>query len=368
MNVPFVDLRAQNAQVKNEILEIWSEILDTAGFVGGKYVKQFEERFAEMCGAKHCIAVSSGTDALVAGLWGMGVKRGDEVIVPANTFIATAEAVQNLGAVPVLVDCNSDYWNIDPALVQEAITDKTVGVIGVHLYGQPCDMKGLRSVCTQNNIWLMEDSAQGHLATLDESTCGSIGDLAAFSFYPGKNLGATGEGGAVTTNSDEVAERVRMYISHGSKKKYHHVTHGTNARMSAVIAAGLCVKLNKIKEWTESRRENAKKYLSQITNPEIHLPAVMDGTNPVWHLFVIHVKNRDRLQNYLSDNGISSGMHYPIPVHLQKQFNGLNCEGDFPNSEYNASHCLSIPMFETMTDEQISHVVKALNEYSEEGM
>ena len=368
MNVPFVDLRAQNAQVKNEILEIWSEILDTAGFVGGKYVKQFEERFAEMCGAKHCIAVSSGTDALVAGLWGMGVKRGDEVIVPANTFIATAEAVQNLGAVPVLVDCNSDYWNIDPALVQEAITDKTVGVIGVHLYGQPCDMKGLRSVCTQNNIWLMEDSAQGHLATLDESTCGSIGDLAAFSFYPGKNLGATGEGGAVTTNSDEVAERVRMYISHGSKKKYHHVTHGTNARMSAVIAAGLCVKLNKIKEWTESRRENAKKYLSQITNPEIHLPAVMDGTNPVWHLFVIHVKIRDRLQNYLSDNGISSGMHYPIPVHLLKQFNGLNCEGDFPNSEYNASHCLSIPMFETMTDEQISHVVKALNEYSEEGM
>ena len=368
MNVPFVDLRAQNSQVKNQILQMWSEILDTAGFVGGKYVNQFEANFAKMCNTKHCIAVSSGTDALIAGLWAMGVEPGDEVIVPANTFIATVEAVQNLGAVPVLVDCNSGYWNIDSSLIRNAITDKTVGVIGVHLYGQPCDMNNLKSVCKENNIWLMEDSAQGHLATLDDDICGSIGDLAAFSFYPGKNLGATGEGGAVTTDSDEIAERVRMYISHGSKKKYHHVTHGTNARMSAVIAAGLCAKLDKIEEWTESRRQSAKKYLSEITNPDIRLPVIMEGTNPVWHLFVIHVNNRDRLLGYLNDLGISAGMHYPIPVHLQKQFDGSYCEGDFPNSEYNAAHCLSIPMFETMTENQISYVVKALNEYSEEGI
>lgn len=363
MNIPFVDLRAQNAQVKNQILEMWSEILDTAGFVGGKYVTRFESEFANMCNTKHCIAVSSGTDALIAGLWAMGVKSGDEVILPANTFIATVEAVQNLGATPVLVDCESATWNIDAGLVKNAITDKTVGIIGVHLYGQPCDMEWLQNECLENNIWLMEDSAQGHLATLDGDLCGSLGDLAAFSFYPGKNLGATGEGGAVTTNDAAIAERVRMYINHGSIEKYHHVSHGTNARMSAVIAAGLCAKLEKIKEWTDARREIAKKYLLQISNPEIQTPVVMNGANPVWHLFVVHTQDRASLSDYLNAAGISTGMHYPIPVHLQKQFRKEHHEGDFPNAEYNAKHCLSLPMFETMTIDQADYVINVLNEY-----
>jgi dTDP-4-amino-4,6-dideoxygalactose transaminase len=366
MNVPFVDLRAQNSQVKNQILEMWSEILDTAGFVGGKYVKQFEDNFAKMCNTKHCIAVSSGTDALIAGLWALGVKPKDEVIVPANTFIATIEAVQNLGAIPILVDCEPENWNIDASQVKKVITEKTVGIIGVHLYGQPCDMEWLEGICKENNIWLMEDSAQGHLATLDDGVCGSLGNCAAFSFYPGKNLGATGEGGAVTTNDDTIAERVRMYISHGSKKKYFHVTHGTNARMSAVIAAGLCAKLEKIESWTESRRTLAKKYLAKITNPEIQTPIIMNGANPVWHLFVVHTKNRSRLAEYLNEKNVSTGMHYPVPIHLQEQFGDAYSKGDFPNAEYNAEHCLSLPMFETMSDEQLLYVVDALNEYTSE--
>ena len=364
MNVPFVDLRKQNDQVKDEILEMWAEILDTAGFVGGKYVKQFEDQFAEMCNTKHCIAVSSGTDALVAGLWGLGVKPGDEIIVPANTFIATIEAIQNLGAIPILADCELQTWNIDVGKAREKITNKTVGIIGVHLYGQPCDMEWLRNVCNDNKIWLMEDAAQGHLATLDDEVCGSMGDVAAFSFYPGKNLGATGEGGAVTTGDAQVADRIRMYINHGSKLKYHHVTHGTNARMSSIIAAGLCAKLNKITEWTESRRYVAKQYLSKITNPLIELPQVDGGANPVWHLFVIHCETRDLLASYLSEKGIACGMHYPIPVHLQEQFSGNHSKGDFPNSEFNASNCLSIPMFESMTKQQIAYVIDSLNEYN----
>lgn len=366
MNVPFVDLKKQNAQVKDEILEMWSEILDSAGFVGGKYVKQFENQFAQMCKSKHCITVSSGTDALIAGLWGLGVNPGDEIIVPANTFIATVEAVQNLGAIPVLVDCESQMWNINVSEVRKKITDKTVGVIGVHLYGQPCDMERLRTVCDDNQIWLMEDSAQGHLATLDGKTCGSMGDAAAFSFYPGKNLGATGEGGAVTTNNDKIAERIRMYISHGSKKKYHHITHGTNARMSSIIAAGLCAKLEKIEEWTESRRYVARQYLNKITNPLIELPQVANGTNPVWHLFVIHCETRDILATYLNEKGIASGMHYPIPVHLQEQFDGSHTRGDFPHAEFNADNCLSIPIFESMTNQQIGYVIDVINEYKVE--
>jgi dTDP-4-amino-4,6-dideoxygalactose transaminase len=364
MNVPFVDLRAQNAQVKNEIMEMWEDIIDTAGFVGGKYVAQFEERFAQMCGTKHCIAVSSGTDALVVGLWSLNVLPGDEIIVPANTFIATVEAVQNLGAVPVLVDCKLGTWNIDPAQVQSKITDRTVGMIGVHLYGQPCDMQALRDVCNENNMWLMEDSAQGHLATFNGLTCGSMGNIAAFSFYPGKNLGATGEGGAITTDNDELAHRARMYINHGSSKKYHHVTFGMNARMSSVIAAGLCAKLGKISEWTDNRRAVAKRYMSEIDNELIKLPEVLEGTNPVWHLFVVHCEARDELIQYLNDKGISAGMHYPIPVHLQKQMNGLGyMPGDFPASEFNASNCVSLPMFESLTDEQVTYVITSLNDF-----
>ena len=364
MQVPFVDLKAQNAQVKDEILEMWSDILSTAGFVGGKYVKQLEDNFAEICGVEHCVAVNSGTDALTVGLWSLGVMPGDKVIVPANTFIATVEAVQNLGAIPVLVDCKNGTWNIDVEQVEEKITDGVVGVIGVHLYGQPCDARSLRNICDKHNLWLMEDSAQGHLATYRGDVCGSLGDIAAFSFYPGKNLGATGEGGAITTNDAGLAQRARMYINHGSVKKYHHVTFGMNSRMSAVIAAGLCAKLPKIAEWTDHRRRAADFYMKNIDNKLVKLPVVPSNMNPVWHLFVVHCKERDRLLDYLSKNGVSAGMHYPIPVHLQKQMECYDySQGDFPNSEYNASRCVSLPMFESITDEQLQHVVDVLNSF-----
>jgi len=366
MNIPFVDLKAQNGQVFDEIMESWRDILTTAGFVGGKYVKDFEDRFAKLCNSENCVAVSNGTTALITALFALDVKSGDEVILPANTFIATAEAVQNIGAIPVLVDCEKETWNIDPSLVESKISENTVGIIGVHLYGQACDMKALRKVADTNNLWLMEDSAQAHLATLEGNPCGSMGDIAAFSFYPGKNLGAAGEGGAITTNDRNLARRARLHINHGSEKKYHHTHRGTNSRMSAVIAASLCAKLEPIVTWTENRRKIANRYMSEIVNDKILLPVVAESSNPVWHLFVVHAKNRHNLSEHLKSLGVSIGMHYPVPIHLQPQFRdyGYNV-GDFPNAEFNASNCLSLPMFETMTDEQVDYVINAMNNFGE---
>jgi len=363
-SVPFVDLQAQNSQVAEIILESWKEILASAGFVGGKFVKEFENLFAKTCNVSQCVTVSSGTDALHAALFALDVSPGDEVILPANTFIATAEAVQNLGGVPVLADCENGTWNIDPHKVKDVLTPKTVGIIGVHLYGNPCNINALRKISDRNNLWLLEDAAQAYMATLNESQCGSLADIAAFSFYPGKNLGATGEGGAVTTDNEKLANKVRMYVNHGSNKKYYHETRGTNARMPALIAASLCAKMNKISEWTENRRMAATYYLENIANDNILLPHNSQSASPAWHLFVVHCKNRDQLATYLNNHGVSTGMHYPIPIHLQPQFAEYGYRpGDFPCAEFNASHCLSLPMFETITHEQLQYVVDLLNRF-----
>jgi len=363
--IPFVDLKPQHKQIKKQLLEAWEGIIDCTGFVGGPWLEKLETGFASLCDARECIGVSSGTDALEVAIRALGVSPGDEIILPANTFVATAEAVLLAGAVPVLVDCKHGTWNIDPDSVKEALTDRTVGVIGVHLYGQPCDMDSLRTITADSDLWLLEDSAQAHLATYKGAPCGSLGDASAFSFYPGKNLGATGEGGAVTTNDATLATRMRELRNHGSSVKYIHKTLGNNSRLSSVIAAGLAIKLDYIADWTNSRRKNAALYMDLLADtPGLVLPTVEDFANPVWHLFVVHLDNPKEAQAYLQANGVASGFHYPIPLHLQELFaERYGVRGQFPNAEYNASHCLSLPMYAELSAEQINQVCATLKKY-----
>ena len=363
--IPFVDLKPQHRQIKERLLAAWEEIIDCTGFVGGPWVDRFETEFAELCGATECVSVSSGTDALEVALRALGVESGDEVILPANTFVATAEAVMLVGAVPVLVDCKWGTWNIDPDGVQAAITDRTVGIIGVHLYGQPCDMDALKEIAEARNLWVLEDSAQAHLATYKGAPCGSLGDAAAFSFYPGKNLGATGEGGAVTTSSPELNSLMRQIRNHGSSQKYVHNILGNNSRLASVQAAALAIKLEHISEWTQQRCRNATIYLEQLADvPGLVLPVVEDWANPVWHLFVVHVDNPKDAQEYLRENGVSSGFHYPTPLHLQEVLSDrYGIEGQFPAAEYNASRCLSLPMYAELSEDQILKVCQVLKNY-----
>jgi dTDP-4-amino-4,6-dideoxygalactose transaminase len=363
--IPFVDLKPQHQQIKKQLLEAWEEIIDCTGFVGGPWLEKFETGFATLCDAQECVGVSSGTDALEVALRALGVKPGDEVIIPANTFVATAEAVLLVGASPILVDCRQGTWNIDPDRVREAVTSRTVGVIGVHLYGQPCDMDSLRAITGDFDLWLLEDSAQAHLATYKGQPCGSLGDAAAFSFYPGKNLGATGEGGAITTNDPSLATRMRELRNHGSSVKYIHKELGNNSRLSSVIAAGLAIKLDYIAEWTNCRRQNAALYMDLLADvPGLMLPRVETFADPVWHLFVVHLDNPKEAQAQLQAKGISTGLHYPVPLHLQEVFAdryaGRNL---FPNTEHNASHCLSLPMYAELTAEQITQVCTELKKY-----
>lgn len=362
MQVPFLDLKAQHAPIKDEILAAWAEVLDTAGFVGGKHVTGFETEFAAACGTTHAVAVSNGTEALVLALRALGCGPGDEVIIPANTFIATAEAVSIVGAVPVFVDCLRGTWNIDPDAIAPAISPATRGVIGVHLYGQPFDVDACQRVCDQHNLWLMEDNAQGVLATYKGRTTGSLGRMAGTSFYPGKNLGACGEGGAVMTSDGQLDAMVRKLREHGQAAKYYHDVVGTNARLASVQAAALRVKLRHLPEWTAARRHNAARYLANLNHVGgVELPQVADFAEPVWHLFVVHVDNRDAVLGQLQSVGVSAALHYPVACHLQKAYAHLGYTvGRFPNAEFNAAHCLSLPMFPELTEAQIDYVCEQL--------
>lgn len=367
MHVPFMDLRLQHAPLKAEIMAAWAEILDTAGFVGGPHVAGFEAEFAAATGTSRCVALSTGTDALVLGLRALGVKPGDEVIVPANTFIATAEAVSLLGARPVFCDVLAGTWNIDPAAVRAAVTPRTVGVIGVHLYGQTFDVDAVEEVCAARGLFLIEDSAQGHLATYKGRPAGSLARLAAFSFYPGKNLGAPGEGGAVTTNDAALADRIARLREHGQSVKYHHEEVGYNARLPAILAAALRIKLKHLPGWTATRRARAARYLAGLEplaapSGPIELPVEAPFAASAYHLFVVHVAARDLVAKTLGAAGVGFGFHYPIPCHLQPCYADLGYQaGDFPNAEHNAAQCLSLPMSAELTQEQVDFVVVTLS-------
>lgn len=365
MKIPFLDLKSNYNSVKQEVLTEINDVLDNTAYILGPKVKNFEDKFAQKHHVKYCYGLSSGTDANHLALWALGIKPGDEVILPANTFIATAWGITLCGAKPVFVDCESNSYNIDPAKVESAITPKTKAIIAVHLYGQPADMDALKKITQKHHLFLIEDAAQAHLAEYKGNKVGGLGDVAAFSFYPGKNLGTYGEGGAITTNNNQLAEFVRMARDQGQNQKYYHQTFGHNYRMTAIDGAILGVKLKYLEEWTDKRRKVVQKYRTLLANiDEITLPKEMPYAKHVYHLFVIQVSNREKMQTFLQENGIATGLHYPIPLHLQQCFKHLNyAKGDFPETEKLANHCLSLPVYPEMNDEQIDYIANKIRLY-----
>lgn len=364
MSIPCLDLKQQQQSVKAEIFELFNQVYDDCAFAGGKYVELFEKQFAEYCGTKYAVGVSNGTVALHLAMLAHNIKAGDEVIVPANTFIATAWGVSHAGATPVFVDCTKDTWEIDADAIEKAITPKTKAIIGVDLYGQPFDFEKINSICEKHNLILIEDAAQAQGSFYKDKKCGSLASISTFSFYPGKNLGATGEAGCLTTNDEAIYNHLLSLRNHGMKVRYYHDEIGYNYRMGGLEGASLTIKLKHLDAWNSRRRSIAKRYFNEIKNNKITFQAQPEHTQSNFHLFVITTENRDELMDYLKNHDIHAGLHYPVPCHLQKAYAHLNyAEGSMPNSEYLASHCLSLPMYAELKDEEVDFVIKCLNEY-----
>jgi len=365
MKVNFLDLRTQYYSIKQEIDSAIQQVLDKSAFAAGPFVKEFEENFAKAQGAKYCVGVNSGTAALHIAFMSLNFKSGDEVIVPANTFFATPEAVSLTGATPVFVDHEELYYNIDPLGIDRVITPRTKAIIAVNLYGQPAQLDIIRSLADKHNLFLIEDCAQSHLATYKGKPVGTYGIMGCFSFYPGKNLGAYGEGGAVITNDEILYKKMMALRDHGSSKKYFHDYIGHNYRMEGIQGAILNVKLKHLPAWTEIRRKNASLYRKHLSGiPEVILPAEVSDGKHVYHLFVVKVPKREELIRFLQENGISTGIHYPIPCHLQKAYEFLGYKKEsFPNTEKCAERILSLPMSEQLTEEQIIFVCEKIKEF-----
>ena len=364
MSIPFHDLKQQHHLIKAEIEEAIGRVCSDTAFSGGKYVEAFEAAFAKHYGAGSAAAVNSGTSALHLALIALGIKPGDEVIVPANTFIATAWAVAYVNARPIFADCDADTWEIDPQDVSNKITDRTRAIIGVHLYGQPFDIDRILKIAKEHGLGLIEDCAQAHGARYKGKYVGGFGEMGCFSFYPGKNLGAYGEGGAVVSNQSSYIDRIKKLRNHGSSIRYQHEEIGFNMRMDGIQAAVLSVKLRHLDAWNQRRKDIARQYRSGIKNPKIKLQRRPEWAEPVHHLFVVTTEDRNSLIEHLKKAGISTALHYPIPCHLQKAFAHLGYrKGDLPNAEYLAEHCVSLPMFPELTDEQVSRVIAAMNDY-----
>ena len=367
--VPFLDLKAQFPKVYNEIDDRLTEIMSNTGFILGHHVEEFESAFAKLQGAKHCIGVSSGTDALHLAFMALGIGPGDEVIIPVNTFIATAEGVSLTGATPIFVDSN-EHYNIDidsarSLLEQRRSSSRIRAIVPVHLYGQPADLDGIASLASEFGLAVVEDCAQAHLAEYCGNQVGNCGAFGVFSFYPGKNLGAYGEAGALVTNDDDLLEIARMLRAHGEATRYMHSAVGHNYRMDAIQGAVLATKVKFITEWTAARQRNARKYRKLLADVrEIQLPEEVDFAESVYHLFVIQVDDRDDLRDYLDQNGIASGLHYPLPLHLQGAYQDLNYrQGDFPVAEAQAERIISLPMYPELSEHQIERVCNTLKQY-----
>lgn len=373
MQVPFLDLKIQYKSIKEEVDSAIQKVIDNTAFILGESVTNFEKAFAEAHNAKYCVGTSSGTDSNHLVLWSLGIKPGDEVIIPANTFIATAWGVTLCGAKVVLADCHPLSYNLDPEKVEAAITPKTKAIVAVHLYGQPADMDKLQEIADRHNLILVEDAAQSHLAEYNGKKIGALSKASSFSFYPGKNLGAYGEAGAVLTNDEQLYQKLKMMREHGQSKKYYHDVYGHNYRMEGIQGAVLGVKLKQLSKWTDGRRRVAAKYNELLKDVEqIQLPVEMPNVKHVYHLFVIRIKGdvdnkqerRDKLQQFLSDNGVATGLHYAIPLHQQKCFEDLGYKkGNFPVTEQLAESGISLPMFPELNDEQISYVAGKVKEY-----
>ena len=359
--VPFLDLKSQYASIRNEILEALREVADSTSYVLGPKVAAFEEEFAAYTGTKHCVALNSGTSALHLALIAAGVGPGDEVITVPMTFVATTWAVSYVGARPVFVDVDPAARTMDVSLVERAVTKKTKAILPVHLYGQSADLGPLTEIARRHHLTLIEDAAQAHGAKYHGRHVGGFGFCGCFSFYPGKNLGAYGEGGAVVTNDDQAAKRMRALRDHAQSQRYHHEEIGFNYRMDAFQGAVLSIKLRHLERWTEARRALADRYRKLLADLPLELPAEGSGRRHVWHLLVALHPERDRIRAALQEQGIQTGLHYPIPVHLQRAYESLgHRSGDFPVSERIGRECFSLPMFPEMTHEQQDAVVLAL--------
>ena len=361
IKVPYIDLKAQYRCIKREINEAVTRVLESCQFVLGPEVSDFETHFAAYCGTSECVALNSGTSALHLALLAAGIQPGDEVITVPFTFVASIATILYTGAKPVLVDIEPHTFNMNPAAVEAAISSRTKAILPVHLYGHPADMDPIMDVARRHGLVVIEDAAQAHGAKYKGRSVGSIGDIACFSFYPTKNLGAYGEGGAVTTSNPEYEAMVRMLRDWGQDRKYHHLLHGYNYRMEALQGAILGVKLRHLEGWTESRRAIVKKYNEFLAKTDLVLPTEMPWARHVYHLYTIRVKNRDALQTTLLKNGIQTGIHYAAPSHLQPAYRGLGYgPGSLPESERAANEVLSLPLYPELTEFQVQTVGEAL--------
>ncbi len=407
MQVPFLDLKVQYQQIENEVVPLVTEAMAKGAFIGGDHVIGFEREFAEFCESEFCVGVGSGTDALRFALMASGIGSGDEVITVPNTFIATTEAISQVGATPVFVDVDERTFAMDAQKVAAFLeqkcslnestnkpinqstnqlfnkstskptnqsTNQTINqstkrpvraIIPVHLYGQPADMDQITEIANRHNLVVIEDACQAHGAKYKDRAAGSLGTAGCFSFYPGKNLGAFGEAGAVVTHDEKIADKMRMIRNHGQQKKYHHEIEGYNGRLDAIQAGVLRIKLKRLKDWNLARREKAAYYDKRLKEiPGIQIPFEADFATSVYHLYVILVDDRDRLQQFLSEKGMSTGLHYPLPLHLQKAYVHFGYKkGDFPVTEQAADRLLSLPMFPELTHQQIEYVTESIKEF-----
>jgi len=362
--IPFVDLKVQYDSIKDEINEVIQNVLDNTSFIMGEELKKFEVEFARFCDVKYAVGVANGSDALILALRACGIGKGDEVITVPHTFIATTEAITHVGGKIIFVDIDHKTYTIDVSKIEEKINKRTKTIIPVHLYGQPADMDPIMRLAKEYNLKVIEDAAQAHGAEYKEKKVGSIGDVACFSFYPGKNLGAYGDAGMITTNSEEIAKKVKLLRNHGRiTKKYEHQIEGYSSRLDNLQAAILRVKLKYLNKWNDLRRRNAKKYNELLSNIDgIIIPYEADYAKHVYHLYVIKTESRDILREELKSNDIATGIHYPIPLHLQPAYKYLGYkEGDFQITEKASQEILSLPMFAELSDKQIDEIVALLS-------
>jgi dTDP-4-amino-4,6-dideoxygalactose transaminase len=365
MKVPFLNLKIQYDSIKEEINKEINNVMETTAFAGGPFVEKFEADFAKYCQCKFAVGVGNGTDALWVALIALGIEQGDEVITTPNTFIATTEAISYCKAVPVFVDVKDGTYSMDPEKLEKAITKKTKAIIPVHIFGQVCDMDPILEIARKHKLYVVEDACQAHGAYYKNKRAGSIGDIGAFSFYPGKNLGAYGEAGAIVTNNEEIASKIKMFRDHGQSKKYYHDIIGWNARMDGIQGAVLKVKLKYLDNWNEARRKNAHIYNENLKDiKSIILPVEASYGKHIYHIYAIRVKEREKLMNYLKDNEIGCGIHYPVPIHLQKAYESLNIKrGTFPVTEQSADEFVSLPMFPELTKDEIVYIADKLKNY-----
>ncbi len=364
MKVPYLDLPAQIASLRREIDEALAQAIDHCSFCLGPDVVHFERQFAEFCGVRHAVAVNSGTSALHLALLLLGVGPGDEVITTPYTFIATSWAISYVGARPVYVDIDDATFNIDVDQVEKAITSKTKAILPVHLYGLPCDLHSLLKIASKHALPIVEDAAQAHGATYQGRVVGSFGKVNCFSFYPAKNLGALGEGGALVTDEDTLATRARSLREHGATQRYHHDEIGYNYRMEGIQGAVLGIKLKYLADWTDARRRVAKRYSQFLANTPLRLPLEPPGSRSAWHLYTVRHPRRDPLKRFLEKQEIGSGLHYPLPLHLQKCYASLGYHtGDFPVAERAANECLSLPIYPELSDEQIDFTCAQIHRF-----